>query len=82
MLPEKRAGYSRLQLIDDSKNEAADKAAEKKAVETERKRAAYRIDLRSYVDRRQTMDRRTAIRFEDDRRHYIRRLEDRAWRLT
>lgn len=78
MLPEKRTGYSDLKLVDDGKNEAA----ENKAVETERKRAAYRIDLRSYVDRRQTMDRRNAIRFEDDRRHYIRRTEDRAWRLS
>lgn len=78
MVPDKRADSSGLQLLDEEKNEVV----EKKALEVERKRAAYRIDLRSYVDRRQATDRRTAIRFEDDRRYFIRRLEDRAWRLT
>lgn len=77
MVPDKRADYNGLRLVDDK----ATASTEKPALDVEQKRAAYRIDLRSYVDRRQTMDRRTMIRFEDDRRHYIRRAEDRAWRL-
>lgn len=45
-------------------------------------KAKHRVDTRHYVDRRQTADRRQTIRFEEDRRKYIRRTEDRAWRTT
>jgi len=47
----------------------------------EETKAIFSVDSRNYVDRRQNADRRNAIRFEDDRRKYIRRTEDRAWRV-
>lgn len=78
MFPDKKTDHNELQLV----GEEPANASEKDTVEVEIKRAAYRIDSRSYVDRRQSVDRRDNIRFEDDRRRYIRRTEDRAWRLS
>jgi len=79
MLPDKMTDDFSLQLVDDT---PASDAQEKEKQSVEKKRAAYRVDSRGYVDRRQSTDRRDNIRFEDDRRQFIRREEDRAWRLS
>ncbi len=84
MLPDKRKGAAEgeLSLADIDDANQTQNEEQKTMQNLESKRAAYRIDLRSYVDRRQELDRREAVRFEDDRRQYIRRAEDRRWRLS